>query len=145
MISEALNYLDELNSLQNKDLELQRELALAYQRVGDIQGRPFRINLGNLTAALTSYQKSLKIFEDLAQIAPNDPQLEMEFSNSLERVGEALDRMGDINMAIKHYQKTLAIREKIVRKNIGNLEYLYSLATCYTKIGESYQNRASIG
>lgn len=141
MISEALNYLDELNSLQNKDLELQRELALAYQRVGDIQGRPFRINLGNLTAALTSYQKSLKIFEDLAKIALNDPQLEMEFSNSLERVGEALDRMGDINMAMEYYQKSLAIREKIVRKNIGNLEYLYSLATCYTKIGDNLATR----
>lgn len=141
MISEALNYLDKLNSLQNRDLELQRELALAYQRVGDIQGRPFRINLGNLTAALISYQKSLKIFEDLAQIAPNDPQLEIDLSNSLERVGEALDRTGDINMAMKYFQKALAIREKIVRKNIGNLEHLYSLATCYTKIGDNLAAR----
>ncbi|MFY9225336.1 MAG: serine/threonine-protein kinase [Blastocatellia bacterium] len=141
MISEALNYLDELNSLQNRDLELQRELALAYQRVGDIQGRPFRINLGNLTAALISYQKSLKIFKDLAKIAPNDPQLEIDLSNSLERVGEALDRMGDINMAMEYYQKSLSIREKIVRKNISNLEYLYSLATCYTKIGDNLAAR----
>ncbi|MBK7996195.1 MAG: serine/threonine protein kinase [Blastocatellia bacterium] len=141
MISEALNYLDGLNSLQNTDLELQRELALAYQRVGDIQGRPFRINLGNTSAALISYQKSLKIFEDLAQIAPNNPQLEIDLSNSLERVGEALDRTGDINMAMKYFQKALAIREKIVRKNIGNLEYLYSLASCYTKIGDNLATR----
>lgn len=141
MIVEALNYLDELNNSQNKDLELQKELALAYQRVGDIQGRPFRINLGNTSAALISYQKSLKIFEDLAQIAPNDPQLEIEFSNSLERVGEALDRTGNINMAMKYFQKALAIREKIVRKNIGNLEHLYSLATSYTKIGDNLAAR----
>ncbi|KAF0247661.1 MAG: ppkA, partial [bacterium] len=63
MITEALKYLDRLNQSSEQDSQLQYELAMAYQKVGDLQGRPFRINQGNLSSALESYKKSIDIFQ----------------------------------------------------------------------------------
>jgi len=42
----------------------------AYERVGDVQGMPYRANLGDTKGALVSYQKALKIAEQTDQSAP---------------------------------------------------------------------------
>ncbi len=40
---------------------LQRELASAYERVGDVQGNPYYANLGDTAGATESYRKALQI------------------------------------------------------------------------------------
>lgn len=140
MINEALKYLDRLSKQPNMDLELQREIALAYQRVGDIQGRPFRINTGNTSAALESYRKSLVFFEELAKVNHSDLRVQAELSIALERMGEILDRIGNTDLAISYYEKVRYIREKIFNLNKEDRENNYSLASCYTKIGDVLQS-----
>jgi len=57
----ALEYLDGMVSEPGLHPGLQRELAVAYERVGELQGSPTKPSLGDLTGALRSYQKALAI------------------------------------------------------------------------------------
>src|SRR5205085_1815355 len=61
VVSKALEYLDKLAQEAGNDASLQRELAGAYEKVGDVQGNPYKANLGNSSGALESYRKALAI------------------------------------------------------------------------------------
>jgi eukaryotic-like serine/threonine-protein kinase len=57
----AVNYLDALANDGPTDPALQRELATAYLRIGQIQGDSSKQNLGNLPAALEDYAKAERL------------------------------------------------------------------------------------
>src|SRR5882724_5488828 len=65
IVERAVEYLDSLVQESHGDPSLQRELAAAYKRFGDVQGGPFAANIGDTTAALKSYQKALEIRQSL--------------------------------------------------------------------------------
>ncbi len=139
MITEALKYLDRLNQTSDQDLQLQNELAMAYQKVGDLQGRPSRINQGNLSAALESYKKSVDIFQRLLSSNPNDIGVETVLATTVERAGDILRSMGNTQEAIEHYEKTRAIREKVIKINSNDINNHYLLANCYYKLGIAWK------
>jgi eukaryotic-like serine/threonine-protein kinase len=61
VVATSLSYLDGLLAEAGDDPELRRELAEAYERVGDVQGHPRSPNLGQPQAALRSYQQALSL------------------------------------------------------------------------------------
>ncbi len=63
----ALRYLDAIAKEAKGNLSLQRELAAAYQKVGDVQGGFRAANLGDTAGALASYKKSLAILEAVSR------------------------------------------------------------------------------
>src|SRR5213080_2717377 len=65
LVKDALAYLDSLNSEAASDPALQRELAAAYERVGDVRGEVYGASIGDMSGALDSYQKALRIREAL--------------------------------------------------------------------------------
>ena len=64
IVSRALEYLDSLGHDAGGNVALQRELATAYEKIGDIQGNPYSANIGDTDGALTSYRKAVQIRED---------------------------------------------------------------------------------
>ncbi|HVS02856.1 MAG TPA: protein kinase, partial [Thermoanaerobaculia bacterium] len=72
IVSRALAYLDRMAAESGDDPQLRRELALAYQRVGNIQGNPNVSNLGDTQGALESYRKALALAEDVHRRLPGD-------------------------------------------------------------------------
>ena len=70
-MKDALVYLDSLAREAAGDPALQRELAAAYERVGDVRGEAFSASLGDTRGALDSYFKSLSIREALVAAAPD--------------------------------------------------------------------------
>jgi tetratricopeptide (TPR) repeat protein len=61
LVDRALQYLDSLSHESSGTPGLQRELASAYERVGDVQGNPYYANLGDTAGATESYRKALQI------------------------------------------------------------------------------------
>ena len=61
VVTKALEYLDSLAAEAGNDRELQQELAVAYDRVGDVQGNPAAANLGDAAGAIKSYEKAAAI------------------------------------------------------------------------------------
>jgi len=61
LVDRALHYLDSLSQESAGTPGLQRELAAAYERVGDVQGNPYLANLGDTAGAIASYRKALNL------------------------------------------------------------------------------------
>ena len=66
IVRTGLQYLDNLAANAGGDLELQKEIAAAYVKIGDAQGFPTRPNLGRLADAQASYRKAGEIFRRIA-------------------------------------------------------------------------------
>ncbi len=110
---EALTYLDKLARDADDDpLPLQRELAAAYLKLGDVQSRLHGPNLGDTAGAEASYAKALNILERLHRAAPSDPQLSGELSTSYSRVGDTLSKTNNTTSALEHYGKALQLIEE---------------------------------
>ena len=73
MVQTGLQYLDNLAANAGRDLELQKEIAGAYLKIGDAQGLPTQPNLGRIADALASYHKAGDILQKIA--AKNDAYL----------------------------------------------------------------------
>ena len=107
-------YLDRLVAESGDDPALLRELAEAYDRLGDMQGNPAMANLGNDVAALESYRKALAIREDLVQrgaFSGLDASLDVSFV----RIGDELVESGAPADAGREYIRALAMREDASR------------------------------
>ncbi len=71
MVRTALEYLDSLSRNVGNDLSFQKELAAAYQKVGDAQGYPTRPSLGHTDQAIASYRKAAALHERIAAREPS--------------------------------------------------------------------------
>ena len=66
MVRTGMEYLDNLARNAGGDLELQREIAAAYMKIGDAEGYPTKANLGRTSDALASYAKAGDIYREIA-------------------------------------------------------------------------------
>jgi non-specific serine/threonine protein kinase/serine/threonine-protein kinase len=119
VVKRALEYLDSLAQEASDDRSLQQELAAAYLKVGDVQGRPGHASLGDKEGALASYRKALAIYESLAAAGANDETLRQERSVSYLRVGDAL-QSSDSMAALQSYRKGLASARPADRLGVAN-------------------------
>lgn len=135
LVTRALEYLDSLANEASDDPSLQRELATAYEKVGDIQGNPYVGNLGNTDGALASYHKAIAIRESLSA---NNPGLEseMEFGKSYRSMGDILEQKGDIAGTIDAYRKSLAIFLRLDQSYPNNSLVSDELARAYEALGD---------
>ncbi|HEX7314347.1 MAG TPA: serine/threonine-protein kinase [Pyrinomonadaceae bacterium] len=70
LVKDATEYLDNLSQDAQDNPELARELALAYLKIGNVQGEAYQANVGDSGGALVSYRKSLDLLERLAAEQP---------------------------------------------------------------------------
>lgn len=117
LVSRALDYLDSLARQAKGDASLQRELATAYERVGDVLGYPYLANLGDTPAALQSYRKALAIRELLATGQPEDMQLQGELARNYFRIANVLESTGNFNGALETVRKALPITQRMAAGN----------------------------
>jgi hypothetical protein len=67
LVDRSLRYLDNLSREASGDASLQRELAAAYEGVGDVMGSPYLANLGDTPGALASDRKAALILATLSR------------------------------------------------------------------------------
>jgi serine/threonine protein kinase len=136
LVSKALNYLDSLAGESSGDASLRRELATAYQKIGDIQGNPFQANLGDADGALESYQKSLTIREPLYAQKQDDIDLGIELATIYHRVGDMLLMNHDLIGARERFQKALELTEKLDQAKPEQFDILQLISSSHEQIGE---------
>ncbi len=71
LVDVAIQYLDALAKDRSAAPGLERELAAAYLRIGQIQGDPNKQNLGDLPAAVESYTKAERLARALVARQPS--------------------------------------------------------------------------
>ncbi len=93
LVNDAVKYLDNLNAEQIEDDQLKIELAKAYLKIGDVQGRPYAANLGKTEDALVSYQKAVDILQNAAEKSPKKYELKRELVRAMTRLTALKARM----------------------------------------------------
>ncbi|MFL6216900.1 MAG: protein kinase domain-containing protein [Blastocatellia bacterium] len=136
LVTRALEYLDSLAGEAAGDASLQRELARAYQKVGDVQGYPFEANLGDTAGALASYRKALAISAALVNDHPNDLEARRDLLISTERIGDVLQATGDTANALDHQRKALAYGQAIAAADPNNAGHRRIVMIGYLKVGQ---------
>ncbi len=116
LVEKALEYLDSLSHESGSDPSLQRELASAYKRVGDVQGYPFLANLGDVPGALRSYRKALEIESTLVRTDPNNVPDALDLATVYRRLSE-LDSMNhDLVSALEEGRQAVTLGEQLSAK-----------------------------
>ncbi len=116
LVKDALAYLDSLARESSEDQSLQRELASAYARIGDVQGNSNMANLGDLKGALSSYRKSFELRKILLSHDSQDQTLQRELAESYLRIGDVLANEGDVTPAYENYQYAMTMLEALAKK-----------------------------
>ena len=145
MVRTALEYLDNLSRSSGRDLELQKELAAAYQKVGDAQGFPTRPNLGHTDRALASYRKAAEIHE---RVAARDPLHRRTMGRFYVDFSHLLGYAGDYPAATRMGESALANLTGIARSQPEDNAVQLELARAWCSLGdfdeETNRNRAAL-
>jgi eukaryotic-like serine/threonine-protein kinase len=113
LVSRAVEYLDSLSAQSKDDVSLQKELAAAYDRVGDVLGYPYGANLGDTAGALESYHKAVAIRESIARAAPDDMAVRREAAGTYFSIAQVLESNGNFSEALAALNKAQVIAQPI--------------------------------
>jgi serine/threonine protein kinase/tetratricopeptide (TPR) repeat protein len=135
IVSRALEYLDSLASEASDNPGLQRELATAYEKIGDIQGNQYVANLGDADGALASYRKALAIRERFAS-AVGTLDAKMELGRSYRAMGDIMEQKGDVADSMENYRRSKATFEELAAANPKEFSVQDELARAYETLGD---------
>ena len=131
LVRRGLEYLDGLAREAGGDRGLRRELAEAYQKVGDVQGNPYHANLGDIAGAIASYDKAIMLLEPVVS-AGGASDSEMSTLASAQLVGGGIRLVaGDIPSAVAMSEKGLRLRQALAEKNPNDEARQMDLAQAY--------------
>ena len=132
----ALDYLDSLAKEAAGDAQLTWELAVAYHKVGDVQGDPWAANLGHPQAALQSYQKGVALAEQLSRQNADDLKVLRQLARGYFKLGTLQAQNGDQTTARATLSRALAVADKLAART-RELEDLQLLQNCHTNLGDT--------
>jgi non-specific serine/threonine protein kinase/serine/threonine-protein kinase len=139
LVSDARTYLDSLAAEANGDPVLQRELAAAYDGLGNVLGRPSTANLGDTAGAMDSYRKALRIREALAAADPRAPQVRRELGESHRRIGWLLLGTPDASAGRDHLRQAVAIYTQLVAEQPDNLDNRLGVAGAHNDLASALE------
>jgi serine/threonine protein kinase/tetratricopeptide (TPR) repeat protein len=137
LASRAIEYLDALSRESGGDPSLQRELAAAYKRIGDVQGSPYSANLGDVPAALQSYQKARAIRQSLYASKSRTLDDDVGLAEASRLVAETLLVSSKTSEAFDSSKYAVAIAEQEAQNHPNDLAVLRELR-------RDYETQASI-
>ncbi len=121
LVTDALEYLDNLSQTSDNSPDLQRELVLAYQKVGDIQGDDANsANTGETGAALENYRKALAIQVNLVAQMPDSDAERRTLAKLYVNIGDQLSAKGDLEGQQDLCRQAVTIFSEIVQKDSQN-------------------------
>lgn len=144
LVRDALAYIDSLAVEANDDPSLQRELATAYDRVGDVRGQAYLASLGDRAGAMDSYLKALRIREALVAASPRDVQSRRELADSHRKVGWQLMDTSESGRSLQHLHKAVALYLEVTAEQPKNPELRYELVLAHGYLGRALEDRGEI-
>jgi len=146
LVKDGLAYLDSLAGEASGDPKLQRELAAAYDRLGDVRGEVYgSASTGDLAGAIESYSKALRIRESLLAASPHDVQDRRDVALSYRKLGGQLTGTGDAARGIEYLRKGVAVEEQLAADQPDNLDIRQELGAAYNLLGMSLEDFGNIG
>jgi eukaryotic-like serine/threonine-protein kinase len=132
LVRRALVYLDNLAAESGDNTPLEMELAGAYLKIGDVQGLPYRANLGDTAGALASYRKALRVAGPVTDREPENLAARELLAHAHDRAGMVEQRLMRWAVAMEEHETARAIRAALPRTPRRDL----AIAENWTAIGD---------
>ena len=120
VVRRALEYLDQIAAEAHDDPATLRDLAAAYERLGQIQSQAFHPHTGgtgSLEQANALFEKALEIRRRLASSNAEDMSLQFDLLGSISNVAAVYEERGDLDRALDLQQQRLRIEERLQAKH----------------------------
>lgn len=141
IVRRALEYLDQVAADDGADPAVQRDLAAAYVRIGNLLSGERGPHIGGPDAmnnAVKGYERALAIRRRLVEKHPDDAALRGELLESLFALSYARGEQGRLNEAIELQKERLRVIEAAPQNGTFNLQY--SLGATSTALSEMYRS-----
>ncbi|HBE69350.1 MAG TPA: hypothetical protein DDW52_14485, partial [Planctomycetaceae bacterium] len=115
-----------------QDAVARHDLATSLGFLGKIN-----LRMAELQPALSAYQSSLEIFQELLNDEPDGVQLQDDLATTLHQIGNALAKLGRGEEAKQAYQRSMQIAERLLAEHPTNLEIQRILAISYTYFADA--------
>jgi non-specific serine/threonine protein kinase/serine/threonine-protein kinase len=136
ILQRSLEYLDSLASESSNEPDLVRELATAYSRVGELQGNPFALNLGDTRAAGESLQKAMRMRESLAHANPGNSSDQIALGIAYRDYSEfQAEGAGNLTVGFDYAKRALAILEREAGRKPGDAGLVMQTLETMTSVG----------
>ncbi len=135
MVRDALGYLDGLAKEAREDPTLQRELAGAYDRIGDLQGGE-PSSLGDTDGAAVSYAKAVGILESLLRADSTNRSLRRDAANSSLALGRVVWGRGDVAGGLKHVRRARMLLDPLVAASPTDTDLRLQLSAANNLLGQ---------
>lgn len=137
LVTDSLSYLDGLAKEGGRDRSLQLEIALAYLKVGDVQGEPYTPNLGDTAGALVSYRKANAILTALVNTVPRDEDVQRDFCLASLKLAQLQMRRGAWTEALEIQKKGTAAIDRLIASGKSTPQNRVLLADSYVAEGKA--------
>ena len=137
LVKRAMEYLENLSREVGNRPDLQREVALGYARVGEVQGDMGESNLGQLPQAVTNFEKAEAILARLVQRSPGDAGLETDYNRVANLLARSYQANGQFAKALALEQRNIAFAEAAVRSDPNHPRNLRALVSSLTALADS--------
>jgi non-specific serine/threonine protein kinase/serine/threonine-protein kinase len=111
LVTTSLEYLDALHQESATDPALQEELAVAYKKVGDIQGHTTQANLGDSAGALRSYANAIALLEPLHARDPKNARIGVLLARTYSVQTRRILMLSGAEAALPMLEKNVAVAE----------------------------------
>ena len=135
VIQTGMDALDRVSESVKGDVKAEIDLAKSYRRLGDVQGYVLSANLGNIPAAMKSYQKALALLDDALSIRSGSQIAHAEQLMVYERIGRLESASGHARDAVSTIHQGLLLGEDFLAK--GDTGFRLSLANLYIESAEA--------
>jgi tetratricopeptide (TPR) repeat protein len=115
LVKTSLEYLNALSGEAGKDPGLQHDLAAAYAKVADIQGKASSANIGQPSAAVESYAKAIALLEPLVAADPANTGQRSTLATSYLQQSRLVLLLGEPKKAAGLSQKAMAMLESVAK------------------------------
>lgn len=140
LVRRAVEYLDSLAAESADDLQLQLELAAAYEKIGDLQGNPTNPNLIELDAAIGSYLKARDIRGRVLARVPDSDDNRRALAENYRVLGSIHSQANDFDHAAADLSEALRLYEQLVAASPADVALRKRLAQTTHDIGRSHSN-----
>ncbi|MGC2235030.1 MAG: protein kinase [Pyrinomonadaceae bacterium] len=143
LVQRAVEYLDKLAAESGDDIELQNELAAAYEKIGDVQSEIFKPNAGKTSEALSSHQKALELRKKIFAAEPNAERA-ANLANSYLRIGDVLIMSGSLAETRETYRESIRFLEPLYAADPESSVVQVKLASSFARLGQAVLRSGSL-
>jgi non-specific serine/threonine protein kinase/serine/threonine-protein kinase len=136
----ALEYLEKLSQEAGGNRALQREVALGYARIGEVEGDLAESSLGRVPASLESLHKAAAILERLAAASPGDAGLRHEYLRAAIDLARAYGGVGQFDAGIAQARRAAAMAESAAGARPGDAIAMTDLEAALAVLADAVVN-----